>query len=159
MKELQTIQSAEDEAGRAEKFYTRLRARLAAWLAEHHVSDTIRGYLLLLPDLFALLIRLLRDGRIEGSLKKQLILVSAYVISPIDLIPDVMLPLGLVDDTVAVAFILSRVVKIMGQAGEDILREHWDGEGDIVPQIQKISQTADAVLSSGIMKRLRKLFH
>ena len=155
----QSLQVIENDIERAGRFYSKLRSRIAAWLEEHtEVSDRVREYLLLLPDLFALLVRLIRDPRIDGSLKLQLIAASAYVISPIDLLPDFLLPVGLVDDAIAVAFVLSRLTRIMGDAGEDILREHWEGEGDILTQIQKIAATADAVIDQRILRRLRRLF-
>jgi uncharacterized membrane protein YkvA (DUF1232 family) len=147
-----------DEIQRAERFYTKLRARVSRWLGQHHVGGRLREYLLLLPDLFALLIRLLRDAHIDPALKRQLILVSAYVISPIDLIPDFLLPMGLVDDTVAVAFVLSRVAAIMGQAGEDLLRQHWEGQGDIIMQIQHLLASADRVLNGHVIRLLRNRF-
>jgi uncharacterized membrane protein YkvA (DUF1232 family) len=146
------------EIQRAERFYTKLRARISRWLGRRHVGGRLREYLLLLPDLFALVIRLLRDAHIEPALKRQLVLVSAYVISPIDLIPDFLLPMGLVDDTVAVAFILSRVAAIMGQAGEDLLYQHWEGEGDVLLQIQRLLAGADQVLNHHVLGRLRKRF-
>ncbi|MCC7352310.1 MAG: DUF1232 domain-containing protein [Anaerolineae bacterium] len=145
---------------RAERFYSKLRARIAAWLKKNTgISDRRQEYLLLLPDLFALLIRLLRDSRIDAALRLQLAAVSLYVISPVDLIPDVLMPIGLVDDTVALAFILSRVVRITGEAGEMILREHWEGEGDVLAQIQRVVTTADSVLKNvAILNRLRRRF-
>jgi uncharacterized membrane protein YkvA (DUF1232 family) len=153
-------QLATYDDNRAERFYSKLRARIAAWLKKNTgISDRQREYLLLLPDLFALLIRLLRDPRIDTSLRWQLAAVSLYAISPIDLIPDAFMPAGLVDDTVAIAFILSRVVRIMGEAGETILREHWEGEGDALAQIQKVVATADAVLKNvAVLSRLRRRF-
>ncbi len=143
---------------RAQRSYARLRTRVAAWLEHHDVSDQVREYFLLLPDLFALLIRLMRDPRVDRSLKWQLGIVSAYVISPIDLIPDFILPLGLIDDTVALAFVLSRAVRIMGVTGEDVVREHWEGEGDVLMQIQKIAKTADRLLNDRLISRLGRLF-
>jgi len=76
---------------RARGSYTRLRARVTAWLDGRDVSDQVKEYLLLLPDLFALLIRLMGDPRVDKSLRAQLAIVSVYVISPIDLIPDFIL--------------------------------------------------------------------
>jgi uncharacterized membrane protein YkvA (DUF1232 family) len=146
------------EIWRAERFYSRLRTRLHRWLGRHHVEGRLREYLLLLPDLFALLIRLLRDAHIEPALKTQLLLVSAYVISPIDLIPDFLLPMGLVDDTVAVAFVLSRLAAIMGQAGDDLIREYWEGEGDVLLRIQHLLAGADQFLNRYVLKNLRKRF-
>lgn len=151
--------SVEYDFERAERFYSRLRARIAAWLDDNtNVDGQLREYLLLLPDLFALLIRLIADPRIDFSLRLQLIAASMYVISPIDLVPDFLLPVGLLDDVVAVAFVLSRIVSIMEQAGEDVLREHWEGEGDVLAQIQSVAGAADTVLNAGILRRLQQLF-
>ena len=145
---------------RAERFYSKLRGRITTWLEKNTgISDRRKEYLLLLPDLFALLIRLMRDSRVDAALRLQLAAVSLYVISPVDLIPDVLMPVGLLDDTVALAFILSRVVRVMGEAGEAVLREHWEGDGDVLAQIQKIVKTADTMLkNAAILNRLRRRF-
>ena len=140
------------------RFYTRLRARVDNWLAHHQVRDTVRSYLLLLPDFFALLVRLLRDPRINLALKGQLLAATLYVLSPVDLIPDILLPSGLVDDTVAIAFILSRVVRMMGEAGEDVLQEHWEGKGEILAQLRYATSTVNKVLGARVVGPLRKLF-
>lgn len=135
-----------------------MRARIDHWLARHRVPDTARDYLLLLPDLLALLERLLRDPRVSLSLKSQLLIVLVYVLSPIDLVPDILLPSGLVDDTVAMAFILSRFVRIMGEAGESVLREYWEGRGEVLTHIRQLATRADQVMSSWVVGPLRKLF-
>ena len=123
----------------------------------HHLRQTPRVRLLL-PDLFALVIRLLRDPRIDASLKRQLIGASAYVIAPVDFIPDIFLPIGLTDDTIALAFILSRVVAVLGTAGEDLLHEHWEGDGDVLHQIERLSAGANKVLNTWIVRRLGRRF-
>ena len=146
------------EKRRSTRFYTRTRARIDDWLKRHRVRETVRTYLLLLPDLFALLERLLLDSRISLGLKGQLLVVLVYVLSPIDLVPDILLPSGLVDDTVAIAFILSRFVRMMGEAGEDVLREHWEGQGEVLMHIRQLATKADQVISGRVVGPLRKLF-
>ena len=146
------------ELKRAERFYTRLRSRASRWLERHRVRGKLHDYVLLLPDLFAMLLRLIRDPRVDAALKAQLLLVSAYVISPLDLVPDFLLPVGLADDTVAVAFVLSRVAVMMGQAGPAVLREHWDGNGEALAQIERLISGADAVLHRRILGKLRRRF-
>ena len=54
-------------------------------------------------------------------------LVLGYVISPIDLIPDFFLGVGLLDDLVLVALALAN---LMESAGRDVVLEHWDGSED-----------------------------
>lgn len=159
MTEIPTQVPSEKELKRAERFYTRLRARVNGWLEHNTNADKrVRSYLLLLPDLLALLIRLLRDNEVDLTPKLQMAAALAYVISPIDLIPDFLAPLGLLDDTVVIAFILNRVVKMMGEAGEAILWKHWEGEGDVLEQIQRVIQTADEVLNRRILGSLRRRF-
>ena len=147
------------DAERAARFYSRTRGRIAAWLRDRTgIPPAVRETLLLVPDLFALVVRLILDPRVDGSLRAQLVLVSVYVISPVDFIPDFLLPGGLLDDAVAMAFVLSRLARIMASSGESILREHWEGEGDALAQIQRVTAAADKVLDGVLLKRLRGLW-
>lgn len=148
----------EIEVVRAERYYTRLRRKVASWLERRRVRPAVREYLLLLPDLFTLLIRLLRDPRLSPGLKLQLLGASAYVITPLDFIPDFIVPFGLTDDTVALAFILSRVVGLMGAAGERVLRDHWEGQGDVLHQIELVLAAADEVLNRRVAGWLSRRF-
>lgn len=145
------------DAEQAGRFYTRLRNRIARWLERNtKVDPRTRDYLLLLPDLFALLMRLIADPRVNGDLKVQLILVTLYVMSPLDLILDFLLPVGLMDDAVAVTLMLSRFARIMAEPGEEILREHWEGQGDVLAQIRRIAESADQVLNERVARYLRR---
>ncbi len=144
---------------KGERFYARLRKRIHSWLEKNLAVDPkVREYLLLLPDLFVLLIRLISDQRIELKYRLQLMLALVYVISPVDLIPDFALPFGFLDDAVAVVYALTRLINIMGTAGEDIMIEHWEGDGNILDKLQKLSSDVDRLLSSGFIDRLRELF-
>lgn len=159
MKATQEEPNVTYDVKRAERFYSRLRARISNWLQNRaKIGEPIRGYLLLVPDLFALVVRLIRDPRVDRRHKLQLIAVSAYVMAPIDLIPDFLLPFGLVDDAVALAFALSRLVRMMEETGEEILREHWEGEGDVLNQIQRVLSAADSILNARVLRRLRRRF-
>ncbi len=140
-----------------QRFYSRLRRRITRWLDEHAKADPrVRDALLLLPDFVALLVRLIADPRVDRALKGQLILVTAYVLSPLDLIPDLLMPLGLVDDTVAVALMLSRFARILAEPGEEVLREHWEGPGDVLAQIRRVAEAADWLLNERAAGYLRR---
>ncbi len=78
-----------------------------------------------LPSILKLLFRLMIDRRVPVKDKALLALVAAYVISPLDLIPDFGGLIGMVDDLYLVGLALGR---LMASAGEDILLEHWDGD-------------------------------
>jgi uncharacterized membrane protein YkvA (DUF1232 family) len=78
-----------------------------------------------LPRLLLLIAGLLRDPRVSGADKALFGLVIAYVLAPIDLLPDFLGVLGLVDDLYLVGLALSR---LLGRAGPDILLDHWSGD-------------------------------
>ena len=158
MSEEITPHELEIKIARAETFYARLRRKTERWLERHRIGWALREYLLLLPDLFMLVIRLLRDPRVGAKLKLQLLGATAYVIAPIDFVPDMLVPVGLTDDTVALAFILARVVGMLGEAGDGIVREHWEGRGEVLAQIRAVLNTADLVLNRRIVGWLAKRF-
>lgn len=57
--------------------------------------------LLNLPKIIKLIYRLFKDGRVPFYLKGILLLALAYVISPLDLIPDFIMPIvGQIDDLI-----------------------------------------------------------
>jgi uncharacterized membrane protein YkvA (DUF1232 family) len=77
-----------------------------------------------LPNLLKLLIRLVRDPRVSKLDRILFGVVMAYVLLPIDLIPDSLAFLGLADDLYLVGLALNR---LFSQAGPDVLLEHWEG--------------------------------
>jgi uncharacterized membrane protein YkvA (DUF1232 family) len=86
---------------------------------------TARGALRLLPDVLRLVRRLATDRSLPGSVRVRLWLLLAYLLSPIDLVPDFVPVLGYTDDVVVVAWALRSVVR---RAGSDALTRHWPGE-------------------------------
>ena len=89
--------------------------------------DLSREAVLLLPNTAKLLGRLVRDTRVPITRKVLAASVLVYVVSPVDLIPDFFLGLGLVDDLVLVALALAN---LMESAGPEVVHEHWDGSED-----------------------------
>ena len=82
---------------------------------------------LLLPNVVKLLVRITRDPRVPVRRKVVLAAVMAYVVSPIDLIPDFFIGVGRLDDVIVVAIALNHV---MQGAGREVVIEHWDGSED-----------------------------
>ena len=76
------------------------------------------------PDLLVLFRRLLRDGRVPLGTKALVALTVVYLVSPLDLVPDVIPVLGQLDDALVAVFALRRVVRV---AGPEIVAEHWPG--------------------------------
>ena len=86
---------------------------------------TARGALRLLPDVVRLVRRLAADRSLPGTVRLRGWLLLAYLLSPIDLVPDVVPVIGYADDVVVVAWVLRSVVR---RAGIEALRRHWPGE-------------------------------
>jgi uncharacterized membrane protein YkvA (DUF1232 family) len=68
--------------------------------------------------------RLLADPRVPRRRKVVLLVLSAYLLSPIDLVPDFLPGIGQLDDAVVAAVALRYVLR---GGGQDLLREHWPG--------------------------------
>lgn len=117
---------------RERRFYDRLRERVVP--VRPGATTGARDLLLLLPDLTILLGRLLRDGRVPLVEKAIAVGGIAYVLSPIDLLPALVLgPIGMLDDLFIVAASLSRLVN---HVHPDVVRRHWSGQGDALEVIQ-----------------------
>lgn len=91
-----------------------------------------RGVLLkealrVLPDLLRLLRRLAGDRTLPRGVRVRLVLLLAYLATPVDLIPDFIPVLGYADDAIVVVFVLRGVVR---RAGLDAVRAHWPGTDD-----------------------------
>ena len=86
---------------------------------------TVRDGLRLLPDVVRLVRRLAADRTLPRRLRVRLWLLLAYLLSPVDLVPDVIPVLGYADDVVVVAWAVRSVVRC---AGEEALARHWPGE-------------------------------
>jgi uncharacterized membrane protein YkvA (DUF1232 family) len=117
---------------RERRFYDRLRERVVP--VRPGATTSARDLLLLLPDLTILLGRLLRDRRVPLVDKAIAVGGIAYVLSPIDLLPALVLgPIGMLDDLFIVAACLSRLVN---HVHPDVVRGHWSGQGDALEIIQ-----------------------
>lgn len=95
----------------------------------------VKKYLALLPKLLKLLLGLLKDSRVSLEDKAILFAAVAYLLNPADFLPDAIPFFGLVDDLYLVALALLR---LLNNVDEEVLREHWPGNEDIVPLLKKL---------------------
>jgi uncharacterized membrane protein YkvA (DUF1232 family) len=84
-----------------------------------------REALRLLPDLIRLVRRLAADRSLPRGIRVRLWLLLVYLVSPLNLVPDVIPLLGHADDVVLVAWTLRSVAR---RAGAEALARHWPGE-------------------------------
>lgn len=117
---------------RERRLYDRLRDRIVE--SSPGRGSGLRDILMLLPDLTILLARLMRDRRVPLAQKGIAVAGIAYVLSPLDLMPALLMgPLGLLDDVFVVAACLSG---LLNHVHPDVVRGHWSGQGDALDVIQ-----------------------
>ena len=138
---------------RERRLYDRFRAQVVS--VEPGAASGVRDLVLLLPDLTVLLMRLLRDPRVSLGDKAVALLGLGYVLSPIDLLPEILLgPIGLLDDLVVVAATLSR---LLNHVHPDIVRSHWPGRGDALDAIQRVTHWTETFVTSRLRRIVRGL--
>lgn len=152
--------TAEFNAMQAQDFYRRIRSKIVRWTEGAGAGKEIANYVLLVPDIMALFVRLMGDPRVSPKLKAEIAAASAYIIIPVDLMPEIAMgPAGLIDDAIVGVIALNRVLKVMGQSGEDVLREHWDGSDDILDVIRDLLSKADRFVSGTVWNGIKKFMH
>ncbi len=110
---------------------------------KRELKGRLHSFLMFLPNMLLLLGRLLKDIRVPTAEKALFAAAIVYVISPIDLIPDIFPFIGQVDDIYVVALVLLRMVN---RTDENVVREHWSGGGDIVALADSIAAIAPKFL-------------
>lgn len=110
----------------------------------------LKEYFLLLPRLLKLLWKLGRDPRVPARSKAMLVLLGGYLASPVDLIPDFIPGVGQLDDIAIVAFALDQM---LNRVPEDIVREHWEGDEDILQVVKEILDISTAFVPGWLRKR------
>src|SRR5690349_6873802 len=111
-------------------------ALLIALLVAKPGPAQLKEALRLLPDLLRLLRRLAADRTLPRGVRLRLVLLLAYLATPIDLVPDVVPVLGYADDVVVVALVLRSVVR---RAGPDALRRHWPGSPEGLAVVTRLA--------------------
>jgi uncharacterized membrane protein YkvA (DUF1232 family) len=106
-----------------------------------------------LPQLLLLLARLLRDPRVAGADKALFGLVIAYVLTPLDLLPDFLGVFGLVDDLYLLGLALGR---LLGRAGPEILVEHWSGDRRTLSLLLDSVDRMGSILPGPVRKTLSR---
>lgn len=96
--------------------------------AKNLISMVIRQ----LPHFFGLLRGLFKDPRVARIDKAFVIGVIAYIVAPIDLLPDFLGLFGLTDDVFLLGLALNRMVH---RAGPEVILDHWRGSDDALDEL------------------------
>jgi uncharacterized membrane protein YkvA (DUF1232 family) len=111
----------------------------------------MKNLLLFIPNLILLCGRLMVDPRVPA--KERLLVAGAiiYAIIPLDLIPDMLPFVGQIDDAYLISLTLLR---LMNTTDPKLVREHWNGGGDIVELVGSMATIAGKLLPRRIRRVL-----
>ncbi|MFN2290314.1 MAG: YkvA family protein [Anaerolineae bacterium] len=148
--------SNDQHSSREDEFYRRLRKTVKVWAGGDKARANRYANLILAgPDLFVLLTRLARDSRVPQEDRARIAGTIAYFINPLDLVPELLLgPPGLVDDIALTALVLHDLLE---HTDPSIIREHWEGDVDVLELVRSILAVADTMLGGPIWRRLRAM--
>lgn len=112
--------------------YSNLRQKVEEKVPDKY--EKLAEYALIIPDIVVLFYRLFRDKRI--GIKNKLLIggITAYLASPIDILPDFIPFIGKIDD-IAIAFF--GLNTIINEVPENIILENWQGEEDIIFMVKE----------------------
>lgn len=105
------------------------------------------------PNLIKLGYRLVRDPRVPVKQKAFLGVSLAYLVAPIDLIPDFIPLIGRADDLLFLAFALNSIFEA---AGEAIVHEHWDGTGDVLEIVSGVVEWGASLVPWPIRRAIKR---
>lgn len=96
----------------------------------------LREAMRILPDLLRLVTRMARDSTLPRGVRWRLVLLLAYLASPVDLVPDFVPVLGYADDAIVVAWVLRSVVR---RVGVEEVRARWPGTDDGFAALRRLT--------------------
>jgi len=120
--------------------------------AKRTVMDTIRQ----LPNYVRLLFGLLSDSRVSTIDKVLVGAAIAYIIAPVDLIPDFIPFLGEVDD---VFLLVTALQRLIANAGKSVVLQYWLGNPAelSVMNLRQVLMAASFFLPRRMRRRLRTI--
>jgi uncharacterized membrane protein YkvA (DUF1232 family) len=115
---------------------------------------TVLHYIRQLPNFVRLLFGLITDPRVAMVDKLLVFGAIAYIVTPIDLIPDFIPFIGEVDDVYLLVIALQRLIS---NAGRLVLLDHWGGDAEDLSDLNLRGALAAAAffLPRRIRRRLR----
>ncbi len=104
--------------------YVLLLGCLACYARRHPQVLSVTDAVHLGPELLRLLRRLVADRTVPARARVMPAALVAYLLLPIDLVPDFLPVIGYADDVILIAVVLRAVIR---SAGPEVLDRHWSG--------------------------------
>lgn len=102
-----------------------------------------------LPDLVRLIARLAADPRLPRAAKLALAAALVYLASPIDLVPDFLPLVGLLDDLLLAAILVDGILNHVDRA---LVLRHWPGSAE---SLDTLARTA-RLFAMWVPRRLKR---
>lgn len=113
-------------------------------LGRRMAAKALAGFI---PDCVVLLRRLIGDERVPQRRRLVLFALIAYLVIPIDLVPDFIPIAGQLDDVIVAGLALRYVLR---SGGPELLREHWPGPEASLNAVLRLAygRTEDASITA-----------
>lgn len=140
-------------AEEARPLYDRLRAAVKKSLERLLPGPLSRlaPWVLALPDLAVLLWRLARHSGVDSRRKGLAAAALAYVIWPLDSLPDFLPALGWLDDTTVALLALTSIVSA---ASPELRAELWPGDRDVLAPLQSALNAFERLIGQRLFAAL-----
>lgn len=154
-----------NKKGSFDDFYLKIRKKVTEWFESGRLGeksgkwmDCFVEYLLVFPDLVHLMIKLFGDKEVPPKTKGMIVIGFAYLISPIDVVPDFIPVFGFIDDLLVSVILLNKIIN----SGDEKLKEkivyYWVGKEDVFLKIREIVSAMNE-LSAQIPKSISGFFN
>ena len=145
-----------------EDFYQKLRTKINKWIKSGRLykktgkwTDHFLQYLLVLPDMAHLMIKLFIDKEVPNVIKGYLLVALAYLVSPIDIVPDFIPVAGFIDDLMVLVIFLNKIINSADTKLLNKIKTLWAGEEDVFIKVKEIITVMNEI-SSNIPKSIYK---
>ncbi len=109
-----------------------------------------------IPSYLRLMVGLIGDGRVSKVDRFLVLGAAAYMVFPLDFVPDFIPFLGEVDD---IFLLMTALQRLISNAGQSVLLDHWRGDPDELDDVNlaSIVSAAGFFLPARLRRRLRRM--
>jgi uncharacterized membrane protein YkvA (DUF1232 family) len=108
---------------------------VAVFFAARPKDTNLKDALRLLPDTLRLVKRLATDRTIPFRIRLPVWLLLAYLVSPLDIVPDFVPVIGYADDVIITSLVLGHLAR---RVGSDKLAQHWPGTTEGLDAVRRL---------------------
>ncbi|AEX84865.1 hypothetical protein Marpi_0421 [Marinitoga piezophila KA3] len=139
----------------SDSFYKKLRNKIKKWAGKNK-DNKILEYILLAPDLFYFFLTVLKDKDVYVDYKLKITGYLAYFISPIDIMPEMVLgPAGYLDDVLMGLLFLRTLLK---ELPYEYVEEKWPGDKEVLKNVSVMIDNIQAIIDSKIFRSVMSYF-